>query len=286
MWQPVLAVAAHQARKQRIPYAISPRGTLNSWSLAQKSLKKQLALRLIWKPILHKAAFLHALNTQEAAQIEKLGLTSPIVVAPNGVFPSQFQALPIAGSFRSTLPKLGDKRFILFLSRLHKNKGLDILIDAFSQIATQNPEVDLVIAGPDEGAGATLDAMIARHRLIDRVHLIGPLYGPSKLAAFHDATVFCLPSRGEAFSMAIIEAMAAGLPVVISEQCNFPEVHDANAGIVCSLNPTSIAQGLTTVLSNDSLRTTIAANGQDLIRVNYSWESIARRTVGSCKEHR
>jgi glycosyltransferase involved in cell wall biosynthesis len=286
MWRPVLAVAAQQAQKHRIPYGISPRGTLNQWSLAQKGLKKRLALHLMWKPILRDAAFLHALNTHEAAQIERLKLTSSIVIAPNGVFPSQFGARPISGSFRSTVPKLGDKRFILFLSRLHKNKGLDILIDAFSQIAAQNLGVDLVIAGPDEGAGTTLGAMISRHHLLDRIHLVGPLYGANKLAAFQDATVFCLPSRGEAFSMAIIEAMAAGLPVVISDQCNFPEVRAANAGIVCPLNATAIAHGLTALLSNESVRASIAAEGQNLVRTNYSWEFIARLTAGLYETHR
>lgn len=285
LWQPVLAMAAHQARKHKIPYAISPRGTLNQWSLVQKAFKKQLSLRLMWKSILGQAAFLHALNTQEATQIRNLGLPTPIVVAANGVFPSQFETLPTAGSFRSTLPKLRDKRFILFLSRLHKNKGLDILIDAFSQIALQNPDVDLVIAGPDEGAGTTLGALIDRHSLMDRVHLVGPLYGTSKLAAFRDATAFCLPSRGEAFSMAIIEAMAAGLPVVISEKCNFPEVHDASAGVVVPLTPTAIAQGLTALLNNESLRTNIARKGQSLIRTNYSWEAIAGGIVTSYKAY-
>jgi glycosyltransferase involved in cell wall biosynthesis len=281
MWQPVLAMAAHLARAHKIPYAISPRGALNPWSMAQKRLKKQTALHLMWKPLLRDASFLHALNTQEALQIGGLGLESPIVVAANGVFPGQFDALPIAGSFRLTLPRLASRRFILFLSRLHKKKGLDILIDAYRQIAIKYSGVDLVIAGPDEGEGALLAVMIDHYHLTERVHLVGPLYGAAKLAALCDATVFCLPSRDEGFSMAIIEAMAAGLPVVISEQCNFPEIRDADAGLISPLNPTHLSQALSSLLDDEPLRARIASNGQILIRTSYSWEAIARRLVGA-----
>ena len=281
LWQPFLMCAASTAIRHRIPYALSPRGTLNSWSLAQKNLKKRISLLLFWRDLLKRAAFIHALNDTEAREILRSSPNSNIVILPNGALLTPLEEMPRPNTFRKKYTLSTERRFILFLGRLHTNKGLDLLVDAFSQLSEAFPDVDLVIAGPDEGAEPAARRQVKALNLGNRIFLVGPVYGADKVAAFVDASVFCLPSRGEAFSMAIVEAMASGVPVVISEQCNFPEAADANAAIVCPLKPTDIAHGISSLLEDESLRIQVAAKGQDLVSTNYSWGSIGKRMVAS-----
>ena len=137
---------------------------------------------------------------------------------------------------------MGDDPFVLFVGRLHEQKGVDLLLAAFEIVARRHPTVRLVIAGPDYG--------VTLPPLHPRVVRVGPVYGRDKPAALADATVFCLPSRHEGFSLAVLEALACGLPVVISTECHFPEVAAAGAGVVTPLDPASIADGLLRVLGD------------------------------------
>jgi glycosyltransferase involved in cell wall biosynthesis len=279
MWQPYLAQAAMLASHSMIPYAISPHGTLNSWSLAQKPIRKWLALALVWRRLLDRAAFIHALNKTEATEIRSAGLCGEVAIAPNGAFLVPPEAMPQPGIFRRAFQLSPTRPFVLFLGRLHANKGVDLLVDAFRLLSTRFPEVDLVITGPDEGAKAALRQQVAMHELGTRVSFTGAVYGLDKLAAYVDATVFCLPSRGEAFSMAVVEAMAAGAPVVLTSRCNFPEAAAADAALVCDLSTGALADSLARMLESPALRQRCADNGRRLVEAEYSWEGVAQRII-------
>jgi glycosyltransferase involved in cell wall biosynthesis len=252
---------------------------LDVWSMKQKRLKKRLALLLGYRKMLDGAEFTLALNADEARLLEPLRLKTPILVIPNGIFLEEFAVLPEKGFFRERMPELDEKRVILFLSRLHTKKGLDILAMAFVRLAKSHPQVDLVVAGPDGGARAGFASLVHQLGIEDRVHLTGPLYGEDKLRAFVDASCFCLPSRQEGFSVAITEALACGLPPVISDACHFPEVGTANAGIVVSLDPAEVASALAYVLDNPAMASIMGKNGQRLVRENYTWPRIAELTI-------
>lgn len=279
VWETILLAASQISRKIGVPYCVRPAGMLDIWSMQQKRWKKQLALLLGYRTMLNEAKFIHALNADEARLLEPLRLRAPSIIIPNGVFEEEFTKLPTPGQFREAIALPEGKRFILYLSRLHAKKGLDILADSYARIAPAHPDVDLVVVGPDGGARESFVSQIGQLALADRVHLIGPIYGEDKLRALVDASCFCLPSRQEGFSVAITEALACGLPAVISDACHFPEVGTANAGIVVSLNPAAVASALAFVLDNPAMASTMGRNGQRLVRENYTWPRIAELTI-------
>ncbi|MEK1886699.1 MAG: glycosyltransferase [Phyllobacterium sp.] len=279
VWEPILRHAARIARSLNIPYCVQPHGMLDVWSMQQKRLKKRAALILGYRKMLNGAKFIHALNADEANLLEPLGLTPPRLVIPNGIFLEEFAELPAEGYFAERIPQLRGKRVVLFLSRLHTKKGLDILARAFALLAKSHPDVDLAVAGPDGGAKDGFVSLVAQLGITNRVHLTGPIYGAEKLRALVDATCFCLPSRQEGFSVAITEALACGLPVVISEACHFPEVRTAHAGTVVSLDPSDVAASLANILDNPAMANIMGENGKRLVRDNYTWPRVAELTL-------
>jgi glycosyltransferase involved in cell wall biosynthesis len=281
LWGSLLGAAAACARDNRVPYCFRPAGMLDPWSLAQKRWKKRLALGLRYRELLNAAAFIHTLNADEQRLIAPLGLTAPTIVLPNGVFIEELDPLPAPGTFRAAHPALGAAPFVLFLSRLHTKKGLDILADAFAELARRRPDVHLVVAGPDEGAQPDFARRVNATRVAARVHLVGPLYGRDKLAALVDAACFCLPSRQEGFSVAITEALACGRPVVISEACHFPEVASAKAGAVVPLEPSAVARALEEILGDPALAARMGQAGAALVRQRYTWDAIAAATLSA-----
>src|SRR5262249_20284038 len=157
-----------------------------------------------YRRMLNRARSLHLGNDDERRLTEPLGLHPKSFIIPNGIFLSEFDPLPSPGTFCEAHPELRGDPFILFLSRLHHKKGLDILADAFAIVAVKMPKVRLVVAGADDGAKHSFEQRIKALGLTRRVHLVGPLYGRQKLAALVDASSFCLPSRQEGFSIAIL----------------------------------------------------------------------------------
>jgi len=279
VWDPILRVAASEAARRRVPYLIILNGMLDPWSLAQKPLKKKLALAMGYRTMLNRAAALHTGNTDEKQLIAPLNLAAPAVIIPNGIFLDEIDPLPPKGSFYAQYPQLQARPFILFLSRLHYKKGLDHLADAFAIVAASDPDVQLVVAGPDDGARQNFQSQIAQAGLTSRVHLVGPLYGPAKFAALADATCFCLPSRQEGFSIAIVEALACSLPVVITAACHFPEVADVGAGCVTPLDARQIAQSLLKVLRDPALRSQMGAAGRALVEQHLTWQKISEQCI-------
>ena len=284
VWNALLLQVAAQARRLNKPYCVVPHGMLDPWCLWGQSWKsatvKAIGLAVLYKRFLNRAAFVHVLNADEANLMKPLALTSPTVVLPNGVFLSEMSPLPSAGQFRAAHPEIGSDPYVLFLSRLHFKKGLDFLVDAFASIAGTHPTLRLVIAGPDDGMVEPIRQQAAARRVDSRVHLIGPIYGQDKLAAFVDCACFCLPSRQEGFSMAITEALVCGKPVVISDQCHFPEVAETNAGFVvpCGASPTAEALSKALSLSADQAAA-MGERGRELVTTRFTWPSIAERTI-------
>ncbi len=279
VWDPIVKAAADIAARRRVPYVVAAHGMLDPWSLSQRSLKKRTALALGYRRMLNRAAFLHMLNPDEQKLIQPLGLKCATAVIPNGICLEEIEALPDPETFRASRPELNGRPYVLFLSRLHYKKGLDFLADAFQILSRTRPELRLVVAGPDTGGQRAFETLLREANLQDRVHLVGPLYGRDKFAAMVDAECFCLPSRQEGFSVAVLEAMACGTPVVISDACHFPEVTQAGAGEVVPLHSGAIAAALQHVLDDAPARKRMSQAARTLVLDNYLWPVIAERSL-------
>ncbi|MEI8120590.1 MAG: glycosyltransferase [bacterium] len=278
VWEPNLWRAAAIARERGAGYVVRPLSLLHPWQMKRHVLVKKMVFSIGAQRMLDHASFIHALNHDEAQFIRKYAPHTPVEIIPNGVFLEQFSPLPHVGTFHKHHPELKGNPYILFLSRLHYQKGMIHLADAFRLVTAEDPSVQLVVAGPDRGEEGSFRRRVEEHGLTSRVHLVGPLYGEEKTAALQDAVCYCLPSLNEGFSMAITEALACGLPAVISEQCFFPEVGSAGAGEVVPLDPARIAAALMHILSDPALRARMSSAAHRLIAEHYTWPKIAEQT--------
>ena len=280
IWNTLMWSAADAAVAADVPYALMLHGMLDPWPLSQKRLKKNVARRLRVGRLLDQAAFIHALTEDEAAAARDYRVAAPIRIVPNGVFLEELTPLPDPGAFVASHPSLRGRRYALFMGRLHIVKGLDYLAEAFAVAAPQLPDVDLVVAGPDGGERANFERKIGELGLTARVHIVGPIYGPAKLEALAGAACFVQPSRQEAFSMSIVEALACGVPAVVTRTCRFPAVESQGAGRVAELDGAAVGNALVDVLSDEKRRVEMGRRGRELALANYTWPRIAEQMRG------
>ena len=184
----------------------------------------------------------------------------------------------LRGRFRAAHPRIGDRPVVLFLGRLNFKKGIDILVHAFSEALRAAPRAHLVIAGPDGGLRARTEAWIGAHGLRDRTTLLDMVTGPDKLALLADADLFVLPSWTENFGIAVIEALACGLPVVVSDRVNlWREVAGAGAGWVVPPAPGPTRDAIVEALRDPVRAREKGARGRDLVAERFAWTRIATR---------
>jgi glycosyltransferase involved in cell wall biosynthesis len=274
-------VAAYYGRRFRVPYLIRPLGVLDVYPLRRGRWKKFAYLWLLERENLHSAAAFHF--TSEVERDASCVLNSPAAryVIPNGV-PSDLWARPEGGDdFRSQYPSVGDQQIILFLGRLHPKKGLDLLVPAISCLAKKRQDFVLVIAGSgDESYQKLLRQQLKTHQINERTLMIGFVEGNQKIALLRNADVFVLPSYQENFGIAAAEAMAAALPVIISDQVQIHgEVAAANAGLVVPCKVEPLVEAINQLLDNPSLCKRMGADGRRLVKERYTWDKVAQKLV-------
>jgi len=225
-------VASRAAARRGVPYVITPHGMLDRWALSQKRLRKRAYLHWVGQPIFARAAAAHALTPRELTDIRHQGMSTPTFVLPNGIDATQLNEAD-SRRFRDTFPPARDRDIVLFLGRLHQKKGIDVLIDAFAAAWPARRRPLLVVAGPGSpDFRGNLERRATLRDLHNDILFTGELTGELKVAALKACDVFVLPSRSEGFSVSILEALAAGKPVVVTTSCNFPEIASAEAGVV------------------------------------------------------
>lgn len=276
IWEGHCSTAARIARAMGKPYVVSAHGMLEPWALRNKAKKKALYANLIERNNLAWATSLHATTLAEVENYRQFGLDRPVGVVPLGI---DVPSIADERIFRDKFPQLADKRIVLFLSRIHYKKGLDILCHSWSLIRKQFPDVHLVLAGPDsENVQQNLEALIGQLGIGDSVTFTGMISGALKWSALEAAEVFVLPSHSENFGVAISEAMAMAKPVIITRQCNRPEVEHSKSGWVIEPDVHQLAAALTDCLSMPRFALAqIGLNGKHLIESSYSVASIGRQ---------
>ena len=247
IWEEPQYAAIDHAARRGVPCMLSPHGMLDRWSLRQKWLKKKLYRLWRLDRVLKRLDAFHLTTEEESRSVARLGFPARRVVMPLGLDLSEFDPPPAPGRFRDRCPELGDAPFILFLSRLHVKKGIEILIPAAARLMAQRPELHLVVAGPPDSEAylATLTEQADATGHGSRMHFVGNQAGRERIEAMVDAKVFALISYQENFGIVVAEAAAAGLPVVISEAVNLADLVDREGlGTVVPLDSEHAATAL------------------------------------------
>lgn len=278
LWQGHTRRGARAARRAGVPYLITAHGMAEPWALRHKALKKRVYTALIEGKNLRRAHCLHALSRPEIGHLRALAPGTPIALVPNGVHLEPFANLPPRSVLEREFPELVGKFLLLFLSRLHVKKGLDLLADAFHAIRDDHPDVHLLLAGNDDGAKGPFLDRLESAGLGQRVTCLGHVAGERARVVWGASDAFVLPSYSEGFSMAILEALAARKPVLITTACHFPELAAAGGGIVVEPDRKGVTDGLRALLHRSNAdRAALAAHGRALVENRYTWAEQGKR---------
>jgi glycosyltransferase involved in cell wall biosynthesis len=255
------------AKKYKVPYVVSPRGAFSEWAMASGSRIKRIFWPLMQRPSLEAVTCWHATAESEYRDIRRLGFRQPVAVIPNGV----------------DIPEMPEKdesqnHTLLFLGRIHPKKGLDMLLPAWKAIQDRFPSWRLRIVGPDNSG-----YLIKMHRFasdlgLQRVEFYGPLYGKDKWTAYRNADLFILPSYSENFGMAVAEALASGLPAIVSKGAPWEGLGARNAGRWIDNNIDALIGCLEELMScNSETLDKMGQRGRMWMEQEYSWDKIGQK---------
>jgi glycosyltransferase involved in cell wall biosynthesis len=277
MWEEAQYQGARAAREQGVPYLFTPHGMLDPWNMSRRKLFKHMYMRLRLGRNLAHASALHFATEMERDAVARLCLRPPAIVEPFGIDLAEFENLPRRGTFREQHPSLGDKPFVLFLGRVHYGKGLEMLVPAFAQ--ANLPDTMLVIAGPDShGYRKQVEAAVERHGITTRTVFTGMLRGVDRVAALAEAALLALPSFHENFGLAVAEALAAGTPVIVSDQVYlFRELLAAGVGAVVPTRVEPLAAELHRWMTDTTLRQEAAERARPFVWEHFDWKRLAPR---------
>ncbi len=264
LW-PTLA-AARVAAQAKVPFVLAPRGMLVRDLIERKNrILKSAWLHAFERRTIAEAAALHMTSDIEAAEFRALGLTArAIAVVPNGIdIPDLSHIEPHASA----------RPYVLFLGRINWKKGLDRLIPAMQHV----PGADLVVAGNDEdGEQAGFETLARDQGLADRISFVGPIHGDAKWALLKGAAVFALPSYNENFGNTVLEAMAAGCPVVVTPEVGLAATVQAEgAGLVCAGEQLLLGHAIALLLSKPTESAAMGYAGRSAVERRFSWRAVA-----------
>lgn len=264
------------AQRLNKPIVLSPHGTLNLDT--GRGAFKRLWDRMLGPGVALRIDHVIALSEAERAEAEMLWRRfgrrqhpTRFSIIPNGVDLGAFDRRALAAAGRRRFD-LGAAPTILFMGRLQARKGVDVLIEAFKAADVEDSR--LLIVGPDEGMLPALQALAGDDR---RIIFAGYLAGEERLGALAAGDIFALPATGEGQPMAALEAMAAGMPVLLSPGCNMDEVEAADAGFVAEAAVQDFADKLALMMTDQALRRRMGERARRLVGERYAWDGVAER---------
>lgn len=266
MMNNVYPARARRAGDARL--VISPRGTVSEWAWNHHRWRKQVMWHLLGqKRAMQAADAFHATSEEECVDLRRLGFRQPVCVLPNGV-----DVPPLAAKPR------GEGKTLLYLGRIHKIKGIDLLLRAWAAVERRFPKWRLVIAGPDDGGYLAQYRALAEELGLERVDFPGPVYGDGKLALYRAAHLYVLPTYSENFGMTVAEALAAGTPAVVSRGAPWAGLLEQRAGWWIEIGVDPLAAALEEALAlPEEWLVEMGRNGRAWMEREFSWAEIGRR---------
>lgn len=268
------------ARLKKVPYIVRPLGQLCEWSLQQSARKKQIYLTLIERANLNHSQALHLTSLQEQQEVSGLNLNTPSFVLPHGI--SNPRTIPDAPlRLREHLKLSADEPIILFLSRLHHKKGLDYLIRALSKLTDYRFTFVLAGSGSPEYF-SEIESLLETNNIRSRTHIAGFVQGEIKDLLIQGSDLFALTSHSENFGVVVLEALAAGLPVLVTPGVALASVvQQHKLGYVASLDVSAIVSAIENHLTNPQQAKEMGTRAHQLITEQYTWDSVATKLINT-----
>lgn len=258
------------------PLVCSPHGMLDPYIIQSQGKIKRIISNLFFQKGLEAVDCYHALCQKELEDIRAYGLKQPVAIIPNGI------NLP---DRTKVYTRKDSKLHLLYLGRLHRKKGVDILLKAVTELKNEHPEslnkwhIDLV-GWDHENCKAELEKIVNEGQLKDFVTFHGGLFGEDKLRMYATSDAYILPSHGEGLPMTVLEAWSWHLPVIMTPYCNIPEGFDAGAAIKVDNNISSVKNGLMTLFAmDDEQRKDIGNKGFGLVSEKFTWDASAKKMI-------
>lgn len=281
LWQPLNVKAAAMARREKVPYVSSIHGMLDPWSVRQRAWKKKIYFALAERRRLAGSAVLHFTARQEGV---KAGPWIPAgarqLVIPILIDLSPYAVLPERGAAHTHFPGVpADRPWVLFLSRIHEKKGLDLLIDAVARLA--NKQAQLVVAG--DGEAGYVAAMKERARsagIMERTHFVGLVKGAAKTALFRRADLLALPTNQENFGIVFPEALACETPVLVTEGVDIHgELIESGGALLIRRDAADIAEKISGLLADPAKAQAHGQAGRRWVFQALNPETITRQWI-------
>lgn len=261
-----------EARKLGIPYIVTPRGMLEPWSLSQKKWKKKLAWWLYQRNDVQKSVCVFTTAKMEAEHVTNLGITTCKAVIPNGI---ETDSYPCKTSVDVV------KKQVLFLSRVHVKKGIEILFDAWKRIHSEFAGWQLLVVGNGEAEYIqSLENRVENLGLKENIKILPPVFGNDKIQLYQESALFCLPSYSENFGMAIAEAMSCGTPVITTTNCPWEILKETNTGWCVNLSLDNLERALREALTMSPTELyDMGQKASKLIYGNFDYRNVTRKTL-------
>jgi glycosyltransferase involved in cell wall biosynthesis len=267
----MMMAAARAARRGDVPIVTQPHGTLPI--ITNSFWVKRLYDWMFGSAELKSISTLIALQESERQQALAHGIRADrIEIVPNGIDHEERQHLPKWGSFRRQYGLDLKRALILFLARINKKKGTDMLIEAFARL--KGPDAQLAVVGPDDGQLFEVQRLIQKYSLEKRVILPGLLSGQDVLTAFQDADLFVLPCRADTFPVTIMEACLMGTPMVITDRCEIAHLVKDRVGDVVPFDASAFAAAMQRLLIDRKRYNRYCANCHEMIANTFSIEAV------------
>ena len=258
------------AQNFNIPLIVSPRGTLSEWAFSNGSYVKKIFWQLYQKPALRNVACFHATALSEYEDIRSFGFSQPVAIIPNGI---DIDLTPIKKN------KSTDK-VLLFIGRIHRKKGLDMLLPAWKKIQENFPNWSVHIYGPNEKGYRDKMIKLSKNLKLKRVFLFDPVFGQEKLGVYQKADIFILPTYSENFGMVVAEALSAGTPAIVSNGAPWSGLEEMECGWCFDINVDSLTAKLEMAMSTPSCKIhSMGLNGRRWMERDFSWNSIAEKML-------